>query len=103
MPLSANPTTILHGTQTVTTAGTPEALNSDSSLPVPTGIAVLVVADPNNTGIVYVADGDNTRSDGIPLEYPNGVGFEVDDVSVIHVDADNSGDSVRWAFEGGPL
>lgn len=88
------------GEQTVSAAGTAEALNGGGAQAVPSGYAVLmqgrVAADGDE---VYVGDSTVGSGDGYPLDDGQVVSVGVEDVSTLFVDADTAGDGVRWIVE----
>jgi hypothetical protein len=88
-----------YGEDTVTSSGTAQALNGSTSLSVPDGAHVSVKALDGNTGTVYIGDSNVGTADGFPLDPGQGYNAPVTDVSNIHVDADNGGDSIRWIVE----
>lgn len=94
-----NWSTIETGQDTVATAGTAVQLNGGTSLAVPDGASVAVIAADGNTGSVYVGDSSVTTSNGAELTPDSSLSLNVADVSTIHIDADNSGDGVSWIAE----
>lgn len=91
--------TIEHGQDTVSTAGSPVALNGGTSLSVPEGASVSVRANSDNAGTVYIGDSSVSASTGFEKTAGDGLTLNVEDVSTIHVDADNGGDGVSWIVE----
>lgn len=88
------------GQDSVSTAGTAEALNGGSSQAVPRGAEVAVKALSGNAGTVYVGfDSSVSSSDGFELGPGSSVSMAVSEVSNVYVDADNSGDGVSWITE----
>jgi len=90
-----------YGSDTVSSSGTAEALNGGTSLTVPKGASVRIVALSGNAGTVYVGDSDVTTSNGYPLSAGKKIpdGIKIDDVSKIFVDVDTGGDGVKWIVE----
>lgn len=95
----ANRANLAFGRDSVSTSGTPVALNGGTAQAVPDQQAVAVQAVPGNAGSVYVGDSTVTTTSGYPLQAGQVVTLGMDDVSTIHVDADNAGDSVAWIVE----
>lgn len=91
--------TINTGQDSVTTAGTAVQLNSGTSLSVPNGSSVAVRADGGNAGNIYVGDSNVSSSNGFVLAAGESVSMPVNDVSKIHIDADNNGEGVSWIVE----
>lgn len=87
------------GQDTVTTAGNAVQLNGGTSISVPDGASVAVRANSDNTGTVYIGDSTVSASTGFEKTPGDGVSINVEDVSSIYVDADNSGDGVSWLVE----
>lgn len=92
--------TIHNGQDSVTTAGTAVQLNGGTSISVPNGSTVAVRADGANTGNIYVGDADVSSSNGFILGAGESVSMPIDDVSKIHIDADNNTEGVSWIVEG---
>lgn len=88
-----------YGTDTVATAGTAQALNSGTSLPIPPGAELTIVAKEGNTGKIYVGDTNVDTSTGFPLDPQSGVSIKISDVSLMYIDADNDGDGANWIVE----
>lgn len=88
-----------HGQDSVTTAGTSVQLNGGTSLAVPDGAALTVRADGDNAGSIYVGDSSVTSSNGFVMGAGESVSLQVDDVTDIHIDADNNGEGVSWIVE----
>lgn len=83
--------TALGGKITVTTAGTPI---TPSSQAVTQGVTF--IADPNNTGNVYVFPAAGAKTDVVPLAAGDSVFWPVDNVDTLKVDADVSSEGVYW-------
>lgn len=90
---------IAHGQDSVTTAGTAVQLNGGTSLSIPTGAELVVRADGDNTGNIYVGDSSVTNSNGFILGAGESISVPTDDVTNIHIDADNNGEGVSWLVE----
>lgn len=92
----------IHGQQDVASAGTAEQL-STTSVPVPDGCQVTILAKPGNTGTIYAgkskADCEDTakRVDGLAAGLA--MSLEVTDVNLAWVDAAVSGEGVSWFVE----
>lgn len=84
-------TTAVAGKTVVTTAGTPVTLGSQAC-----GDGVTVIANPANTGKVYVFPAAGSKTDVVPLAAGDSNFFPVANISALKVDADTSGDSVYW-------
>lgn len=96
-----NESTVNHGQDTVSTAGTEEALNGGTSLAIPDGSMIVIRALNSNTGTVYVGDGTVSSSNGFELDSgEQSPPLKVDDVSDISIDVDNGGEGVSWIVEG---
>lgn len=90
-----------HGQDTVSSPGTEEALNGGTTLSVPAGAYLKVIALPGNAGTVFVGDGDVGTGNGAPLEAGKGMALAVDDVASVSIDVQsgNGGDGVGWIVE----
>jgi hypothetical protein len=88
---AAGRATAIAGKTTVTTAGTPVSLGSQ-----PCGEGVIVTANPDNTGNVYVFPADGTKNNVMPLAPGDPTYYPVSNISALSVDADVSGESVYW-------
>lgn len=86
---------ILYGQVTVGTSRV--ALPSNS---VPAGYAVVVKADPDNSGIVYVGDSSVDTTSGFILAAGDSVTLRVTNTTLINVIASASGQKVCWIVEG---
>jgi len=84
-------TTAVAGKKTVATAGTPESLGSQEC-----GEGVYVVANPANTGAVYVFPSAGTKNDCIPLQPGDSDFWPISNISALKIDVDISGESVFW-------
>lgn len=91
--LEEEPSTVHNGQQSVSTAGTAEALNGGTSLTVK---SITIKADGGNGGNIYVGDSSVTSSNGFVLSSGESVSLAIDDVSTVFIDADNSGEGVSW-------
>lgn len=91
--------TVNHGQDSVTTAGTSVQLNGGTSLAIPDGAALAVRADGSNAGNIYIGDSSVTASNGFVLGAGESATLQVDDVSDVHLDADNDGEGVSWIVE----
>lgn len=91
--------TIETGQQSVTTAGTAEQLNGGTSLAVPDGSALVVRADADNAGNIYVGDDTVTASTGFTLGAGESITMQVTDVASVYIDADNDAEGVSWIVE----
>lgn len=60
------------------------------------GDGVEIRAPMTNDGNVYIGDSQVTRSDGHALPPERVIFVKIDDLSKIHVDADNGGDSITY-------
>jgi len=92
-----NPTSITHGSVTVSTAGTAVPLATSAT---PVSKVVTIIADINNTGLIYVGNSSVTNGSGanpgFTLVQGASIDIYIDDLSKIYVDADNSGDKVYF-------
>jgi hypothetical protein len=79
------------GKTVVTIAGTPVNLGSQVC-----GDGITVIANPANTGKVYVFPAAGSKTDVVPLVAGDSNFFPVANISALKVDADTSGDSVYW-------
>jgi len=62
----------------------------------PCKFGVVVKADDDNSGNVYVGGSGVTTSNGFRLGAGQGISLEIDDASKIYVIADSSGQKVHW-------
>jgi len=69
--------------------GTPESLGNQQC-----GEGVYVIANPTNTGAVYVFPSAGTKNDCIPLQSGDSDFWPVANISALEVDADVSGESI---------
>jgi len=83
--------TINYGQVTVGT--TAVQLTSTST---PLNFGIVVKADPDNTGNVYVGDSSVSTTNGYLLTPGEGIAFEIDDVSKVYVVADTDNQKVYW-------
>jgi len=74
--------------------GTSAVQLASSSTPCKFG--VVIKADDDNSGNVYVGGSGVTTSDGFRLSAGQGITLEIDDASKIYVIADSSGQKVYW-------
>lgn len=95
-----NWSTVNHGQDSVSTAGTAVALNGGTSLAVPDGASLAVRADGGNAGNIYVGDSSVTSSNGFVLGAGESVTLNVTDVTDVSIDSDNNGEGVSWVVEG---
>lgn len=91
--------TVNYGSDTVSAAGTAEALNSGTSLSVPQGAELVVAAKEGNSGKVYVGDSSVDSTSGFPLDPKDAVGLKIADVSSVYIDVETDGDGVNWIVE----
>ena len=82
----------------LTLAGTAEEL-SGSSVPVDSGLVVLVRAFITNANPVYCGPAAVSAANGYPLNPGEGVGYMVDDVEDIFV-IGTASEKVAWTVEG---
>ena len=88
-----------HGQQSVSSAGTAEALSTSSDLSVGSGAEVAIRANDDNTGSIYVGGSDVDSSNGFVLSAGESVALQVADVSDVYIDADTTGEGVSWITE----
>lgn len=88
----AVPSTVVHGQNDVTTAGTEEALASTTALT----SGVTVKAKSDNTGNIYVGANPVTSSTGFILAAGEQVFIETDDLANVYIDAAVSGEGVSY-------
>lgn len=88
-----------YGSTSVATSGTAEAVNGGTSLTVPDGVSLAIKAPTGNTDTVYIGDSSVTTTNGFPLEAGDGIELQPTDVANVYVDADSSGDGIRWIME----
>ena len=100
-PVPGNTTVFKTGQKSVVTTGQPVCLAATSIL-VPAGSKLTVIAKPGNTGIIYFA---NTQALCIAGTYFDALSaglahsFNVQDVQNIWIDASVSGEGVSWYVE----
>ena len=86
----------------VTAAGTAEQLSS-TSIPVPLGCQLTIIAKPGNTGTIYLGnskancESSSTRFDGLAAGLA--VSLKVNDVNLVWVDASVNGEGVSYCIE----
>lgn len=83
--------TAIAGKTVVLTAGSPVVLGAGYC-----GEGVIVTANPNNTGNIYVYPAAGAKTDVIPLAAGDSWEWRVSNLSALKVDADVSGESVYW-------
>ena len=88
-----------YGQDTVTTAGSAEALNGGTSLTISTGTRLLIQGLSSNTDLVYVGDSGVSSSNGYELSAGQVVSLAIDDVATVYIDAAVNGEGVSWVVE----
>lgn len=88
---SGSPSKVSSG-QVTGTHGTPTALVATSSVV----LSVVVKADPNNVGNIYLGGAGVNTSDGYILSPGDAVAFDITNLDTIEFDVDNTGDGVSW-------
>lgn len=88
------PEDIDNGTQTVTTAGTRVPLTATSTIVK----SVIITAQPTNTGNIYVGGSNVDSNNGNILAAGRSITFELKDLNKIYIDADVSGEGVRYTW-----
>ena len=83
--------TINYGQVTVGTSAV-QLTTSSTSL----NFGVVIKADPNNSGNVYVGDSSVSTSNGYLLTPGEGIAFEIDDASKVWLVADADNQKVYW-------
>lgn len=97
---TANSSGVNFGVDTVSTPGTPVALNGGTSQAIPDGQSILLQANVATDGNkVYVGDGTVDAASGYPLVDGQTLSLQVADVNDISIDADAGGDGVNWIVE----
>lgn len=87
--------TFTTGQQTVTTAGTAEALASSATV----NTGVLIKALPGNgSAIVYIGTSTVDSTNGVALSSGDSWYVEVDDISKVYVDSDTDGAGVSFQY-----
>ena len=86
------PTTLIHGVKTVTTAGTEVALTTSKNLK----SGVTVKALQSNTGIIYVGLNPVTSLTGFQLTASESVFIEIHNSSLIYIDSSVNGEGVSY-------
>lgn len=100
--IQGNKSSFATGQATVTTHGTAVQL-SGSSVPVPDGFGLTVIAKPGNSGTIYLgnskanAENDTIRFDGLSAGLA--VSLKVTDVNLVWVDSSDDGEGVSWIVE----
>lgn len=96
VPLQGTYKTLTSGTKTVTTSGTRVQLISTAT----ECKRIDVVADSNNSGIIYVGGATTLASTitGIPLTPTGSYTFYITDVSNVYIDSTASGDKVSFVY-----
>ena len=93
--IKVNPTAIISGQKSVTTAGTAVALSSNTS----TIKAVMIKANSGNTNNIYVGNdgaGDVSSSNGYILAAGEEIIVYCDSLTEIYLDADTNGEGVSY-------
>ena len=90
---------IVDGSKSVAAAGTPVQI-STVSVPIP---GVWIGGDTGNTGVIYVGastvDGVEDQQRGISVEPAgNSIFIPVNNLNLIYIDANTSGDRASWAY-----
>ena len=88
----AQPTTLIHGVKTVTTAGTEVALTVSKSLK--SGITIKALH--SNTGIIYIGLNPVTSSTGFQLTASESVFIEIHNPVIIYIDSSVNGEGVSY-------
>ena len=99
--VAPNRESFVTGQRDVTTAGVAEQLTT-SSIPVPDGFGLTVVAKPDNTGYIYIgrSKGDTegtSKFDGLSAGLA--VSLKIKNVNLVWVNSSVSGDGVSYAVE----
>jgi len=84
------------GQVTVTTAGEREQLPEQ---PIPDGTALVVRADSDNAGDVFVGDDTVDSTTGFALGAGESVALQPTDAATVFVDAATGGDGISWLVE----
>ncbi len=84
------PTGVETGQQTVAAAGTQEQISAT------VGKAISIKALSTNTDLVYVGDSTVSAADGYELAAGESIDLELEDTSVLYVDAAVSGEGVSY-------
>jgi len=79
------------GKKVVAVAGTPESLGDQEC-----GEGVYIIANPTNTGAVYVFPSAGSKNDVIPLLPGDSDFWPVSNISALKVDVDVNNESVFW-------
>ncbi len=96
-----NRDSFIHGSKTLSAASTAEQIMT-SSIKIPDGYAVTIIAKPGNAGIIYIGkskgDTESTqRFDG--LDAGLAISLHITDINLIWVAASVAGDGVSWIVE----
>lgn len=83
-----SPSTILAGTTTVTTAGTPVALGASTAIK-----SVLIQAETGNTGVIYVG---NASAQTIVLSAGDIYAIDIANLATVYIDSSVNGDGVNY-------
>lgn len=81
------------------TIGTSADALSSSSEEIPIGSSLLIKANKDNAGVVYIGDSNVGTGDGFPIDAGEEVRLKVDDVSTVYAIADNADEDLRWIIE----
>jgi hypothetical protein len=84
------PTTVAHGVQTVSTAGTRVQLTSNACK------AIVIKASVSNAGTVYVGGSSVSAANGFPLAAGDTISLDISNTNVIWIDASANAQSVSW-------
>ena len=90
------------GVKTVTSAGTAEQLSS-TSVPVPDGFKIILVALPGNTGDIYFGNSQtNAQSTSArfdKLEAGDSIALQLTNLNLIWIDSSVDGEGASWYVE----
>jgi hypothetical protein len=85
---------LVSGTKTVASAGTAEQISS-TTVPIQ---SVVIKAESDNTGIVYVGD-SSVDSGDFPLSAGDAITLNVDDLTKVYLDVSVNGDGAHYIAE----
>ena len=101
VPVLPNRESFIHGGKNITTAGTAEQLSA-SSIPIPDGFQLTIIAKPVNTGTIYIGrtKGETEGSQRFNgLNPGSAISLIVTNVNSVWFDASASGEGVSWLVE----
>ena len=101
IPVVSNRETFITGEKTVTTAGEAVQLTT-SSIPIPNGFQLTIIAKPGNTGTIYIGNREEEAEGGSKFDGLSpglAASLRITNVNLVWVNGDTDGDGVSWYVE----